>query len=126
MMTQLHVLLLELTFNLANADCRSGIYATPLAAQPQTMPAAAPQAVVASAYPPPVASPDPFGKPPMGRAAPVGLSQALAAQNLAHFEAGLRGLGVADSADVVDLKEAACVAIGMKKLEFKRLQRVAA
>jgi hypothetical protein len=62
-----------------------------------------------------------------GAAAPAaGLSETLAANNLSQYEASLRSLGVAAPADVADLGESDCEAFGMKKLEFKRLQRIAA
>jgi hypothetical protein len=79
-------------------------------------------AMPVQAYAPPAMDDKNAGGPPGGG---QDLSSALAAANLSMYEAGLRGLGVSAVGDVVDLEETDCESIGMKKLEVKRLMRIA-
>jgi hypothetical protein len=85
---------------------------------------AMPEPVVAAAYVPSAPGKPDMGND-MGNGQPLGLSQALSANNLSQYEAGLRDLGVTSPSDVQDLVEADCLAIGMKPLEVKRLLRIA-
>ena len=59
--------------------------------------------------------------------APAGatLAATLAQLHLGQYEDALRGLGVAEAADLQDLEEADCMELGMKKIEIKRLKRSA-
>ena len=112
------------------AHRREGMYAQPSASQ-NFAPQAMPQPVVAAAYEceNPAANATMVvpaaGKHDMGNGQPVGLSQALSANNLAQYEDALRALGVVSLTDVQDLEEADCRDMGMKPLEFKRLLRSA-
>lgn len=80
---------------------------------PPTM--AAPAAVDAAA-----------GAAPTATAQPKSLSATLADAHLDQFETALRELGVAFASDLVHVEEQDLVEIGMKKMEVKRLMRVAA
>jgi hypothetical protein len=64
---------------------------------------------------------------PAPKAAPAGatLAATLAELHLGQYEDALRGLGVAEVADLQDLEEADCMELGMKKIEIKRLKRSA-
>ena len=77
-------------------------------------------AMPVQAYAPPAMDDKNVGAPSGGG---QDLSAALAAVNLSMYEAGLRELGVSTVGDIVDLEEADCQSIGMKKLEVKRLMR---
>lgn len=103
------------------------------------IPAQAPAQAVMMTQPmaqPPIqaAIPPPQFAHPAQLAAPVqttnpianqSLSTYLAELNLSHYELALRELGVATPSDLVDLQQDDCEAIGMKKLEAKRLLRIA-
>ncbi len=54
------------------------------------------------------------------------LSEALSEAKLSQYEDALRDLGCAVPEDLGDLEESDLMEIGMKKIECKRLQRVAA
>jgi hypothetical protein len=105
------------------ANAQSTIYQAPqpmmaaVEAQPPPV-----TAMPVQAYAPPAMDDKNAGAPPGGD---QDLTSALAAVNLAMYEAGLRGLGVSSVGDIVDLEEADCESIGMKKLEVKRLMRIA-
>ena len=71
---------------------------------------------------PPATSPD---APPAAADAALDLSTALAQVNLSEYEDALIELGVSAPADLADLEEADCIEIGMKKLEVRRLMRIA-
>ena len=79
------------------------------------------QPMVAPVMAAPVNTPNPVA----GGGKGADLSSALAHVNLSSFEAALRELGVSNPGDVSDLEEADCLALGMKKLEVKRLMRIA-
>ena len=53
------------------------------------------------------------------------LTSTLSSMHLQQYEDALRGLGVVQVADLQDLDEADCMELGMKKLEYRRLQRAA-
>ena len=57
--------------------------------------------------------------------APASLSDFLASARLEQYEQALRDLGATEVADLAHVDEAACMEIGMKKIEIKRLLRVA-
>ena len=56
---------------------------------------------------------------------PQSLSQVLAGGSLSHHEASLRELGCAEPEDLKNLEEADLMELGMKRVEVKRLMRVA-
>jgi hypothetical protein len=53
------------------------------------------------------------------------LTDFLAEARLEQYETALRDLGCAQVADLQDLEEADCMEMGMKKIEVKRLRRIA-
>jgi hypothetical protein len=53
------------------------------------------------------------------------LTDFLAEARLEQYETALRDLGCAQVADLQDLEEADCMEMGMKKIEVKRLHRIA-
>jgi hypothetical protein len=53
------------------------------------------------------------------------LSTVLKAAKLSQYEDALRELGCAEPEDLGDIEEADLVELGMKKIEMKRLQRIA-
>ena len=86
-------------------------YATDVSYAPPTM---ATPAVVAAPVP-----------DPQVNAQPKSLSAALADAFLSQYEEALRELGCAFVSDLVDLEEQDMVEIGLKKIEIKRLMRIA-
>ena len=57
--------------------------------------------------------------------ASASLSDFLASARLKQYEHALRDLGCREVADLAHVDEAACIEIGMKKIEIKRLLRTA-
>jgi hypothetical protein len=53
------------------------------------------------------------------------LASVLAAARLSQYEDALRSLGCAEVEDLAELKEAELLELGMKRIEVKRLMRVA-
>ena len=74
--------------------------------------------------------PPPAAAPPLASAPPAtfgqDLSAALASARLSEYEAALREFGCTAVEDLADLEERDLLEIGMKRIEVKRLQRIAA
>lgn len=68
------------------------------------------------------AAPEPAPEPAL---APKSLSEVLSAAKLSQYEEALREVGCALPEDLAALEEADLCEMGMKKIEVKRLQRVA-
>ena len=62
---------------------------------------------------------------PQTHQASASLSDFLASARLKQYEHALRDLGCTEVADLAHVDEAACIEIGMKKIEIKRLLRTA-
>ena len=62
---------------------------------------------------------------PAPQAPSVDLSAWLESARLSHYEDALRGLGCMVPEDLAELEEADLMEIGMKRIEAKRLLRVA-
>ena len=77
--------------------------------------AQAPVVIAAAAEPAPAPAPSFAGD----------LSTVLKAAKLSQYEDALRELGCAEPEDLGDIEEADLVELGMKKIEMKRLQRIA-
>ena len=57
---------------------------------------------------------------------PMSLSEVLVNAKLSHHESGIRELGCVVSEDLKELEEADLVELGMKRVEVRRLLRIAA
>eukprot|EP01043_Picozoa_sp_COSAG02_P059762 COSAG02_NODE_7674_length_2900_cov_3.148518_1_plen_371_part_00 len=87
-----------------------------------------PTADATEVYVPPtmeVSQPDGTSTTPASRSEPKDLAVVLQEASLSQYETALRELGAAFGADLVGLEEDDLVEIGMKKLEVKRLLRIA-
>ena len=82
--------------------------------QPFSAPAPAPAVAVAALR---------LAQPAQTKPADASITDFLREARLAQFEPALREMGAAFGADVIDVEDSELLAIGMKKIEIKRLRR---